>query len=60
MSSPSVTIVEGAKENNQINSNIGVGSIVKAKVGNTEEDTREIKIRSTSKYVVGCVQDVVV
>ena len=39
--------------------NIGVGSIVKAKVGELENITREGRIRSMSKEVVGCFQSVV-
>ena len=38
---------------------IGVGSVVKAKVGNLEEITKEERIRSMSKEVVGCIQSVV-
>ena len=35
-----------------------MGSVVKAKVGEIEENTREGRSRRTRKEVVGCVQDV--
>ena len=35
---------------------IGVGSVVKAKVGELENTTREGRIRRMKKEVVGCVQ----
>ena len=38
---------------------IGVGYVVKAKVGELEKITREGRIRRMRKYVVGCVQSVV-
>ena len=38
---------------------IGVGFVVKEKVGDMEENTREERIRRMRKYVVGCVKDVV-
>ena len=38
---------------------IGVGSVLKAKVGELEKITREGIRRSTRKEVVGCVQSVV-
>ena len=37
---------------------IGVGSVVKAKVGGMENNTREGRIRRTRKEVVGCVWNV--
>ena len=40
MSSPVVTIAEGVKEKKWIRTNIRVGSVVKAKVGEMEENTR--------------------
>ena len=43
----------------QTKAKIGVGSVVKAKVGELEKITREGIIRSTRKEVVGCVQSVV-
>ena len=47
------------KEANKSNMNIKVGSIVKDKAKDTEENTREGGTRRMSKEVVGCVQDVV-
>ena len=44
------------KEKKRIKTKIGVGSVVNAKVGDTEGNTRKGRIRSTVKYVVGCVQ----
>ena len=38
---------------------IGVGSVVKSKVGELENTTRKGRIRRTKKEVVGCVQSVV-
>ena len=38
---------------------IGVGSVVKAKVREIEDNTKEGRIWSMSKEVVGCVQAVV-
>ena len=46
-------------DNKHINTNIGVGSVVNTKVREIEENTREVRIRSIGKYVVGCVQAVV-
>ena len=46
------------KENNRIKTKIGVGSVVKSKVGEMEDNTREVRIRVISKEVLGCVQDV--
>ena len=46
------------KENNWIKTKIGVGSVVKSKVREMEDNTREVRIRSMSKEVLGCVQDV--
>ena len=43
----------------QTKTKIGVGSVVKAKVGELENITREGGIRSMRKEVVGCVQCVV-
>ena len=39
-----------------INLNIGVGSLVKSKVINMEDNTREGRSSSIRKYLVGCVQ----
>ena len=46
--------------NKHTKTKIGVGSIVKAKVGELEKNRRERRIRSTRKDVVVCVQSVVV
>ena len=43
----------------QTKTKIGVGSVVKAKVGELENITREGIIRRTRKEVVGCVRSVV-
>ena len=48
------------KEKNQNKTKMGVGSVVKAKVGEIEENTREERIRRISKEVVGCVHAIVV
>ena len=36
-----------------------MGSVVKAKIGDIEENIREGRCRRVSKEVVGCVQDIV-
>ena len=46
-------------EKKRIKTKIGVGSVVKAKVREIEENTREGRSRRMRKEVVGCVQDVV-
>ena len=46
-------------EKKRIKTKIGLGSVIKAKVGETEENTREGRSRTMRKEVVGCVQDVV-
>ena len=56
MISPVVTIAEGMKENKRTKTKIRVESVVKAKVGEMEENTREGRSRSIRKEVVGCVQ----
>ena len=43
----------------QTKTKIGVGSVVKSKVGELEKITREVRIRRMRKEVVGCVQSVV-
>ena len=43
----------------QIKTNIGVGSVVMAKVGELEKITREVRSRRMRKEVVGCVHIVV-
>ena len=45
------------KAKKQTNMNIGVGSVVKEKVVELENITREERIRSMRKEVVGSVQD---
>ena len=59
MSSPVLTISEGMKEKKQNKTKIGVGSVVKAKVGEMVENRREGRSRRTRKEVVGCVHAVV-
>ena len=59
MISPIVTVKEGMEMKNQTMTKIGVGSIVKAKVGEWEKTTRDGGIRRTRKKVVGCVNSVV-
>ena len=59
MISPVVKIVEDMNEEKRIKTKIGVGSLVKAKVINMEEITREGRRSMTRKDVVGCVQAVV-
>ena len=59
MSSPVGNAKEGMKITNQTKTKIGVGSVVKAKVGELEKITREGRSRRMSKEVVGCVQIVV-
>ena len=59
MSSPVVTIKEWMKVKNQTKTKIGMGSVVKSKVGELENTTRELRSRRMMKEVVGCVQSVV-
>ena len=59
MRSPVVTFKEGMNMNKHTKTKIGVGSIVKAKVGELEKITREGKTRRTRKDVVVCVQRLV-
>ena len=54
-----VTIEEGMKEKKRIKTEIGVWSVVKANVGDIEENKSEGRRSRTRKEVVGCVQDVV-
>ena len=49
MRSPAITIMEGTKVKNQNKKKIGVGSVVKEKVGELEEITRDGKLRRTRK-----------
>ena len=60
MSSPVVTLKEGMKTTKLTKTKIGVGSVVKAKVGELEKITRKGRTRRMRKEVVGCVQSVVV
>ena len=46
-------------EKNQIKKKIGSWSVVKAKVGKIEENTREGRSSKMRKEVVGCVHSVV-
>ena len=57
MISPVVTIAKRTKEKKQIKTKIGVGSVVKAKVGEMEVNTREGSSTRTGKDVVGCVHN---
>ena len=50
---------EGTKMKKHTKTKIGVGSVVKAKVGELENITMEGRRRRMSKEVVGCVQSVV-
>ena len=54
-----VTISQEIMEKKCIKTKIGVGSVVKAEVGDMEENKREERIIRMSKEVVRCVQDVV-
>ena len=51
--SPVVTITYNIKNKKLITTKIGEGYVVKAKVGEKEENTEEGRIRRTSKEVVG-------
>ena len=59
MSSPVVNAKEGMKMTKQTKTKIGVGFVVKAKVGELEKFTREGRSKRMRKEVVGCVQSVV-
>ena len=59
MSLPVVTFKEEINMTKQTNTKSGVGSVVKARVGELEKITREGRIRRMRKEVVGCVQHVV-
>ena len=59
MISPVVTVKEGMEIKKQTKTKIGLGSVVKAKVGELENITREGRSRRMRKDVVGCVQSVV-
>ena len=47
------------KTKKRIKTKIGVGSVVKANIGDKEDNIREGRRRWTGKEVVGCVQAVV-
>ena len=51
--------MKGMKEANWSNTKIGVGSVVTERVREMEENTKEGRLRSTRKEVVGYVHDVV-
>ena len=59
MSSPVVTVKEGMGMKKQTKTKIGVGFVVKAKVGELENITREGINGRTRKEVVGYVQSMV-
>ena len=59
MRSNVVTIKERMKEKKRIKTNIGVGYVVNAKVGEIKEKTREGRIRLTRKEMVGCFKAMV-
>ena len=59
MSSPVANDKEGTVMTNQTKTDIGVGSVVKAKVGELDNTTKEGRSRRMRKEVVGCVQIVV-
>ena len=59
MRSPVLNISEGMKMKKHTKTKIGLGSVIKAKVGETEENTREGRSRRMRKDVAECVQDIV-
>ena len=59
MISPVVNVKEEMEMKKQTKTKIGVGSVVKAKVGEFDKVTREGGSRRMSKEVVGCVHSVV-
>ena len=54
-----VNVEEGMEMTKQTKTKIGVGSILKAKVGEMENITREGRSKRMGKEVVGCVQSLV-
>ena len=56
MRSPVVKITQEMMEKKRNKTNIGVGSVVKAKVGEMEENTREVRIKRMRRDLMGCVQ----
>ena len=59
MISPVVNAIDGMNMTKQTKTKIGVGSVVKAKVGELDNIIREGIIRRTRKEVMGYVQSVV-
>ena len=59
ISSPIVTVKEGKETKKKTKTKIGVGFVVKAKVGELKNITREERSRRMRKEVVGYVQNVV-
>ena len=59
MSSPIDTFKEGMKMTKQTKTKIGVGSVVKVKVGELKKITSKGRSRRMRKDVVGCFQRVV-
>ena len=59
MISPVVNVKEVVEMTKKTKTKIGVGSVVKAKVGELEKITREVRSMRMRKEVVGCVQSVV-
>ena len=59
MSSPVVTVKEGMEMKKQTKTKIGVGSVVKAKVGELGKITREVRSSRMSKEGLGYFQSVV-
>ena len=59
MRSPVFPIKEGMKDKKRIKTRIGVGSVVKEKVGEIRDNIREGRSRRMRKEDVVCVQDVV-
>ena len=60
MRSPVVNAKEGMNMTKQTKTKIGVGYVVKAKVGELGNITRDGRIRRMRKEVLGCVQGMVV
>ena len=58
MRAPVVTVKKVAEMNKQTKKKIGLGSVLKSKVGELEKTTRERRIRSMRIEVMGCVQSV--
>ena len=56
---PGIKIIMDMKENKRVKTKIRVGSVVKSKVGEMEDNTREGGIGGNRIEEVGCVQAVV-